>query len=77
MCSTGHLLYDELRRQLGPRAIPTDQWQWQKWGKFLPTLVSGPILGLTEISFDNSDFWDQFCFLDFVMADLFLGLILG
>ena len=30
--STGHLLYDELRCQLWPRAISPDQWQ--EWGEF-------------------------------------------
>ena len=32
--STGHLLYDELRRQLWPRAISPDQWFRQERGEF-------------------------------------------
>ena len=45
MRPAGHVLYDELCGQLGPRAIPPDQWQWQKWGKFSEALIVGPNAG--------------------------------
>ena len=63
---TGHVLYDELCGQLGPRAIPPDQWQRQKWGKFFATLNFRPILGQAELDYVFGDskcstnFGDQF-----------------